>query len=142
MDLLERATFEGVNSKTLIINNPPLDLDGTLLRCEIVENLICENFTDSILLSVRDNTSTKDLTEFGVKLFPNPSGGNITIQLNKVVQGHLAIYNLAGQDMVHQDFNASQIELNLHDLSSGVYVLKLTAKDANLIAVNKLILQD
>jgi len=63
-------------------------------------------------------------------VYPNPSTGQVTVQLNEKVQGpvSLNIYNRIGQLVFQTDENAtpeSQIKLNISDMDTGIYFLEV-----------------
>lgn len=90
-------------------------------------------------------TSTLSTESFNtikaVKLFPNPSLGNITIA-NVLHLKTIEIYNILGskvKNIVVSSTNNS-LELNLTDLSKGVYLVKLNDKNGSS-RTQKLVLQ-
>ncbi|MCB0644351.1 MAG: T9SS type A sorting domain-containing protein [Phaeodactylibacter sp.] len=61
-----------------------------------------------------------------IKVFPNPTARQLTIQMaegsSKVA---LSLVNRQGQEVYQQEVNAFPFELNLSDLSDGLYFLEL-----------------
>lgn len=65
----------------------------------------------------------------GLKLFPNPSAGNLQLQLKAapLQDGEIRIYNLSGQLLQQANWPAGQQqqELQLQDWPNGLYLLEL-----------------
>ncbi len=76
-----------------------------------------------------------------VKIFPNPSNDNITVQLENDFDNSnvtLSIYNLSGS-LVHQSLQNNNTQINLSHLKEGVYILRLIDKKKSLNYTCKLI---
>ena len=70
--------------------------------------------------------STLDFKKSDVKIYPNPSNGDFTIQVSdSFIDGKATIYNLLGQKI--QEFMINQTSQN-HNLNKGMYLIEL-AKD-------------
>lgn len=81
-------------------------------------------------------------TEFPVIVYPNPSNGNVTLQLPRSVADlQLAIYDVAGKLVYESTYNnASKIDLKL-DLASGTYYVRLLGLDNDGIIIKLAIKQ-
>ncbi len=78
--------------------------------------------------------------EKNISLYPNPTTGDLTIEFRSIGAGKIAVqvYNPQGQLLRNQNFSASnRLELNLNDLSSGVYFLTIRANNA--VAVRRVV---
>ena len=63
-----------------------------------------------------------------IKLFPNPSTGIFTIQLNeKLINSELKITNSIGQVVLAKQLSKNSEEINLSEFSNGVYFLIITS---------------
>ncbi|MEM6967622.1 MAG: kelch repeat-containing protein [Bacteroidota bacterium] len=81
-------------------------------------------------------TSTTDLDEQALRIFPNPSSDVITIALenaNATIQG-ISIFNLKGQllQMYPATYN-NLTTINIQDLPIGIYQLKVNLEDEVLV---------
>ncbi|MCK9400515.1 MAG: phospholipase D-like domain-containing protein [Bacteroidales bacterium] len=70
-------------------------------------------------------------------VYPNPSAGQVMVQLNEKVQGpvNLRIYNRIGQLVFQADERAtpgSQIKLNISDMDTGIYFLEVTGNNMRI----------
>lgn len=61
----------------------------------------------------------------GLKVYPNPTNGMILINAQENIQS-IAIVNLAGQVVKTFDNNGLNAQLNISDLATGNYILKIT----------------
>ena len=85
----------------------------------------------SCKLIAADNDEIKETNTAGLKVYPNPTTGYLTVEYNGSFAGdaHLAIYDLEGK----QIFSTSSIAikgknlygLNLVNISQGTYYLEL-----------------
>jgi hypothetical protein len=74
----------------------------------------------AILLSIEKNA----FENFNIS--PNPTYGNITIRSEKRIQS-ISIYNTLGKKVL--GFNSNQKEINISQLSSGIYLLRILFDD-------------
>ena len=81
------------------------------------EYTVCAIFDPSA--SVSDNQIA------GLKVYPNPTNGMLVINAQENIQ-NIAIVNLAGQVVKTFDNNSLNAQLNLSDLATGNYILKIT----------------
>ena len=74
-----------------------------------------------------------------MKIYPNPANDKVTIE-NKWGQSVLLkIYDLLGTVVKNEIIHGDNKQINVEDLSNGVYVLEFTSKDESL--QEKLIIQ-
>ena len=77
------------------------------------------------------------ITPNNLNLFPNPNQGQFSLQMNEPIKeaGTLTIYNHYGQQVYQQlvDAGSSQIELDLGQIPSGMYLLELRGEAAQPI---------
>ncbi|MCC6699895.1 MAG: T9SS type A sorting domain-containing protein, partial [Fluviicola sp.] len=65
---------------------------------------------------------------WGVHVFPNPTTGSITVSWNKtMVPDQIDVINMMGQTIstLSCEAGSNQLQLNLSNEASGVYLLKL-----------------
>ncbi len=86
-------------------------------------------FTDPVLISFHSCTEVLDMTEIlDIQLIPNPNVGNILIKFSEKYQvTSLAIFNFNGEKVREISFTSgtSELNLDLHDLRSGIYTVVL-----------------
>jgi hypothetical protein len=64
----------------------------------------------------------------GFSVFPNPSKGNFTIY-NSVAQSQLSIYNAIGETVLNRKLSSTQENVDISDVSSGLYFVELRNDD-------------
>lgn len=69
--------------------------------------------------------STTDFEITNIKIYPNPANNLLHIDLNTQAETAIEIYSLLGQRVMSITTSHSET-LNIQDLNSGVYILKLT----------------
>jgi hypothetical protein len=83
------------------------------------------------------------VTEFdfnGFNMYPNPATDVLTIKLNNITSANLSIYDIQGKLIKeHSISNEQNLELNILDLQSGLYFVKLNTSTKEM--VKKLIIE-
>lgn len=97
--------------------------------------LRCFKYNDEILYGPCLNVSTADINQKQIKLYPNPFQDIVKIDDPNDELLSSVIYDVQGKVIQKK---ANQTELNLSDLSSGLYILKVKFKDQS-VGVYKLI---
>jgi len=71
--------------------------------------------------------STQDESNALFKAYPNPTSGEITIQLNetKVNQYFTSLMDITGKTLLYQPINAQIFKLSLAHLNRGTYFLRI-----------------
>jgi len=79
---------------------------------------------DSIIFKGIENHS---LTQSGIKIFPNPTSGNLTVEINNGEYSELDVYTLSGKKIKTLQLN----KINTIDLTTypaGLYILRFSGK--------------
>lgn len=91
----------------------------------------CDGKTLASIYSTKSFNMKKDIenteqVEYRAIVFPNPSTGLCTIELESTYEGAIEIYNYLGQNVYSiQSIKGTHFELDLTNLSSGVYTVIL-----------------
>jgi hypothetical protein len=83
---------------------------------------------EDYLVNITGGLSTKSFNSAQASVFPNPTNGIVTIRLNNQDSlQSIGVYNITGQQVMAHDYavKANDYTLNLQQLPSGVYMLKL-----------------
>jgi hypothetical protein len=103
-------------------------------------NAACAAGAASVTVVVNTCTGIDELTENQIRLFPNPSEGNVTITLNS---GSLSesysveIYDAIGKLVASHKLN-NETNINIANLDGGVYLFKIK-KNNTLIKTSQII---
>jgi len=79
------------------------------------------------ILSVGENTLKNE-----IDVYPNPFNNLINIKSPREISD-VKVFNTIGQALYQESFNSNNINIDLSILKTGVYYLKLTLKDGNII---------
>lgn len=87
-----------------------------------------------------ENLSNPSFTTRNITVYPNPAKNMITIELpeQEQIASNGIIFNAMGQSVKKFDFgNSQKINLNIEDLSSGVYFISLTGNKNTIFKLIK-----
>ena len=118
------STQQNPNYTYLAIGTFNACLTATNGNCS---NTICQTITVGPPVEVED-----ELFANAINLYPNPSTGifSLDFDLTKAVDLGIDVLSMAGQRLLHRDLKAVRYlheSFDLQDLSSGVYILKVTS---------------
>ncbi|MBM6497819.1 T9SS type A sorting domain-containing protein, partial [Flavobacterium macrobrachii] len=71
-----------------------------------------------------DNFSFESL-----KLYPNPTKNTLNVSYNQEIS-NVEVYNLVGQRVANLSPNANEGQLDMSNLASGAYFVKVTSNNA------------
>ena len=89
----------------------------------------CLSCTDCVDLSV---SVTPPFVNSLVKVFPNPTSGNLTLEGEVRFLHHYELYTSTGQLILREYLNANVRQLNLSDLGTGLYFLRIYDRQQQL----------
>jgi hypothetical protein len=76
----------------------------------------------------------------GFSAFPNPVKGNgLTVRTSSIDQKEVALFNVLGRRVFTQTFSGTQDTFDVSNLSSGIYILKVT--EGSRIATQKIVIE-
>ena len=122
--------YSGVNTHELIVHNTVLSLNNTQYRCIVWDESTCVDTSNGALLIVKDNTGVATILPDGINVFPNPAHGKITIHMpmNKT-EANIQLINEIGQSVINQNINGTNGEIDVNNIVTGIYVLKIQSND-------------
>ncbi|MBG7611515.1 T9SS type A sorting domain-containing protein [Polaribacter sp. BAL334] len=114
------------------------DSDGETPFVEIDALRISDNWAD---VTPKDATaSVKNNTIKGFATYPNPvTSDNVTITSNSAENKQVVIFNVLGKKVVSTNFTGTKSDINVANLASGIYILKVT--EGTKTATSKLIIK-
>lgn len=89
-------------------------------------------YFDGIYGDVAMATSTADLNEIDVKLFPNPANDMLTVQSEESIDS-CEIYSLTGALVAYEKTIGNTTAVNIAELSKGMYLMKATSNGKSTI---------
>lgn len=138
------AKYDGSTWKTYKIDNTPYlfsnscsgitkDKEGNLW---LAHWGALSKIKKETLLDAKENKA--ELADF--QLFPNPASSVLNLGLEeKMLGGHLQIYDIKGTLLYQQDINSTQLSLSIEDFSDGLYLINIQKQQ--LIASKQFIIQ-
>lgn len=99
-----------------IFSNPNISYVGEAIEGTMhLDNIITEN-----ILSIEDS-NLEDFT-----IYPNPASEKITLVIPYFEDVNIDIYSLLGEKIQNQEISSKQTQIDISNLSSGVYLLKFS----------------
>ena len=80
---------------------------------------------------VIDLTSTNENQALDFKLYPNPTSGLITIELEGMQK--VLVYNALGQALLNKEVNSDLLQLDLSGFEDGLYWIKVMAQSGTMV---------
>ena len=105
----------------------------TVAQAEVMQRIawstLCDYPRDGVDCSVLSNSEMSSTMENRFSIFPNPAKDKLTVTGSLKINT-LELMNLSGQRVLfHGDINASTFEVNLANLTSGIYFLHLHSNE-------------
>ncbi len=82
-----------------------------------VDTSACENVTVVGINNLQEQLS--------IKVYPNPSSGNFTIEFSELGENHIIIYNNLGQVVYNKIRSEDKVQIRLKDLAAGIYHINI-----------------
>jgi hypothetical protein len=138
------TSFPATGSSTAFVNfSIPLNgFDGLNARVKFVTKLTAGSYYPSFDdFSVTNLTSIKSLKiNPELSLYPNPSNGTVLLSANGFSnRAQVEVFNILGTKVFSGNLINEKTNLDLSDLKSGVYLVKIS--EGKHVAVNRLILK-
>ncbi|MDD5570403.1 MAG: alpha/beta hydrolase-fold protein [Bacteroidales bacterium] len=89
------------------------------------------------LFSSSAEINNKTKASVNIRVYPNPANNEITIETTK--QSILSICNLNGQELIRQKIEDTKTQVDIRNLTCGIYFLKLITNEA--VEVRKIIIK-
>ncbi len=89
----------------------------------------CSNKT-TITQNVGECVGLKENTLKGVKVYPNPTAGEFTVELNNTLNKTIDVTDIAGRIISSASSNQSVVKVNISNLANGIYYVKIQSNNA------------
>lgn len=86
-----------------------------------------DNFTTDAI------TSTKNLPDFKVEIFPNPSTDRVVVRWEEGLSGEARLLDYQGRTLATKTLQQQQVEFDVRSLSSGIYFLHLQTEQGRVV---------
>ncbi len=114
-----------INAGDLVGAYPPIDIAG---NPRVSSGRIDIGAFEFLFTRVEDIAN-----QINFEVSPNPSSGNFKISIEKTItQGYIEILNIVGEKIFAENiFNSSKKEINLKNISNGIYFVKVFDGEKN-----------
>lgn len=128
----------GDGSAASTVQNPSHDYTNAgngVYTVTLIAGNSCGNDTTTIPVTISCLVGVSELSENGIRLYPNPAQDQIWVDFEGTYSGPvtLRVVDLAGRRMFErfwdQDLIGERVALDLSGLSSGVYILEVSNRD-------------
>ena len=109
-----------------------VDHDMLTFRCYWDDNFETYNPTD---LECDYLTEISESSKSNIKIYPNPTNGELIIENNEPV--FIELYNIYGQIIKQFDLQLSENKINISDLNNGIYIVKIIDQKSIIIKIVK-----
>ena len=86
-------------------------------------NGFCES--DVLSVTVHRLLNTEDPLFSGLNYYPNPMRDQLTVEHSMPIES-ITVYSLLGQQVLHQSVNLNKADLNISELASGPYFIRVS----------------
>ena len=86
-------------------------------------------------------TGINDYEEGFISLYPNPTSGSITIQLNAIISttdAEIQLFDVYGKRLQIMSISSDNAEIDLSQYAPGIYLIELTI-NGKVITVRKVV---
>jgi len=92
--------------------------------CYESTSIAMQDYVNCFLNNTLTVTENED---FDLLVYPNPANNVLNISHSLIID-KVTLYNMLGQEVIVSKLHSSQIELNLSDLTTGVYTIKINSE--------------
>jgi hypothetical protein len=106
-------------------------IDLALVKNNQIDSMVKTVYYYNVLSGV-NNTKT-----FDYNIYPNPAKNNVSIKLSNVLSTEkvqVIVKNISGQTISKQMFNADNINLDISDLTAGLYLIQINTETGSQTA--------
>ena len=137
------TTLNVKNGRNSFVTEANFSAVGNSLTCITVDNVAYSdanwnNIDAGVMFSTDCSLGVEDKAVLNFRVYPNPF--NDELNINSKTEGTVQVYNLIGKEVFSRRVHSLNTKLDLSNLSSGLYVIKLES-DEGAIYTQKLVKQ-
>jgi len=96
----------------------------------------CQNFTVATIAVNECTGINENSSLFGLRVYPNPTNGNLNIELNTSSQKSVQVVDVTGRVVVAAQTTGTNLQVDLSNVASGVYYVRIQSEqDSQVIKV-------
>jgi hypothetical protein len=136
-DVEHELTFSPTASTWNSYNIPLSDFTNLTTRAHMAQYIFSgaptgKVFIDNMYFYNGTTTSTPNVKQGSVKVYPNPAKSSLTISAQNEISA-IRITNLVGQTIKNLSVNAVERVIDLNDMSNGQYIISLSMKNGQIV---------
>jgi hypothetical protein len=85
-------------------------------------------YFDNLRFGDKASLSIEEESLFKFTTYPNPAKDRVVLSAQEVIK-EVVIYNVLGRKVKHTQVNNNKFEMNISDLSTGIYILRYSIND-------------
>ncbi|QRM87708.1 T9SS type A sorting domain-containing protein [Lacinutrix sp. WUR7] len=127
-DSLTDPDVSGATTQTLTFAGDNLDT-LTMLKFRVVLNgqSNCSTISNEVIASQTLDVNQIDMQN-SIRVYPNPTNGVLTISNTLNTDFEVAVYDMNGRALLHENYNQENNHLDLSNFSQGIYLLKIKSR--------------
>jgi hypothetical protein len=136
-DVEHELTFSPTASTWNSYNIPLSDFTNLTTRAHMAQYIFSgaptgKVFIDNMYFYNGTTTSTPNVKQGSVKVYPNPATSSLNISAPSEINA-IRITNLVGQTIKNLSVNAVERVIDLNDMSNGQYIISLSMKNGQIV---------
>ncbi|MEA3448031.1 MAG: T9SS type A sorting domain-containing protein [Bacteroidota bacterium] len=68
-----------------------------------------------------------------IRIYPNPTDKALFIYTGQMNTGNIDILNVLGQRILHKTFHSNELQLNVEDIESGMYFIRIYNEKTDIV---------
>jgi len=99
--------------------------------------------TDSLGVTTGEKELSEGIPEGKVKVFPNPNNGVFQLQIKnyELKENIVEVYNMLGEKIYSTRLNATNIQIDLNNSASGIYLYRVVSEMGDLVSEGKFVIE-
>ena len=122
----ETAVSAQVENNTLTITRLNAEENTLTLTIRAISGNLYVDFSVNVILNLVTSINDYETT---MSIYPNPTSGQITIDLPQATEFEYSIINLMGQKVSQEYSSGEYLQLDLSDFAKGVYYIRIKIDD-------------
>lgn len=98
------------------------------IMSNFLAHLVCPEIELDCEYREMESDIPQESQDLSLEVYPNPAKDRFMVQIPYGLQGKLELLDATGRIVLEQRANSTLAEINVQDLSPGIYVLKLSGK--------------
>ena len=127
------ASFGGATNETIAVDNTGVIYAGFVGYSAYVKKMDCPALGIDEL-NTTDNVQT-------AKVYPNPSHGSFTVELQNASGQYLNVFNMLGEDIYQSRLTSDQTQVNLVNQAPGIYLYRILDENGQVVSTGKLVIE-